>query len=168
MSEVSCLCLKSVVYSRYLKSVVYWDIWSQLSSEMSDLQTDVSLLQLPRVGDPGPAGVGPAVPLGDGLDDQSVRLYHVPLSWEQEELDKRLCYRTTLQVEPGQRYGRCKILMFEELFIVTEYHAWHTSMIVLVGSRICCGRLEVTIKTYRRTVDRSVMIELHWEPCHAS
>ena len=34
-------------------------------------------------------------------------------------------------------------------------------MIVLVGSRICCGRLEVTTKTYRRTVDRSVMIELH-------
>ena len=85
MSEVSCLCLKSVVYSRYLKSVVYWDIWSQLSSEMSDLQTDVSLLQLPRVGDPGPAGVRPPVTLPHRLDDQAVRLYHVPVTCRQDK-----------------------------------------------------------------------------------
>ena len=48
------------------------------------LQTDVSLLQLPGVGDPGPAGVGPPVPLPHRLDDQSVRLYDVAVSWNDE------------------------------------------------------------------------------------
>ena len=52
----------------------------ELNCNRTDLKTDVPLLELPGVGDPCPAGVGPAVPLGDGLDDQSVRLYHVPLS----------------------------------------------------------------------------------------